>query len=30
MRTNGAAEMHEKTVRPALEKLAATLAELRL
>ena len=30
MRTNGAAEMHEKTVRPAIEKLTATLAELRL
>jgi hypothetical protein len=30
MRTNGAAEMHTKAVRPALEKLAATLAGLRL
>jgi hypothetical protein len=30
MRTNGAAEMHTKAVRPALEKLTATLAELRL
>ena len=29
MRTTGAAEMHTKTVRPALEKLAATLAGLR-
>jgi hypothetical protein len=30
MRTNNAAEMHTKAVRPALEKLAATLAGLRL
>ena len=30
MRTNGTAEMHTKTVRPALEKLTATLAELKL
>ena len=30
MRTNGVAEMHTKAVRPALEKLAATLAGLRL
>ena len=29
MRTDGAAEMHTKAMRPALEKLAATLAELR-
>ena len=29
MRTPGAAEMHTKTMRPALEKLAATLAGLR-
>jgi TolB-like protein len=29
MRTTGAAEMHTKTMRPALEKLAATLAGLR-
>ena len=30
MRTNNAAEMHTKAVRPAVEKLAATLAGLRL
>ena len=30
MRTEGAAEMQTKAVRPALEKLAATLAGLRL
>ena len=30
MRTTGAAEMHTKTVRPALEKLAATLAGMTL
>jgi TolB-like protein len=30
MRTNGAAEMQTKTVKPALEKLAATLAGLKL
>lgn len=30
MRTTGAAEMHSRTVRPALEKLAATLAGLGL
>ena len=30
MRTNNAAEMHTKTVRPAVEKLAATLARLTL
>jgi hypothetical protein len=30
MRTNGVAEMHTKAVRPALEKLAATLAGLGL
>ena len=30
MRTTGAAEMHTKAVRPALEKLAATLAGLPL
>ena len=30
MRTDGAAEMHTKAVRPALEKLAATLAGLGL
>lgn len=30
MRTNNAAEMHTKTVRPAVEKLAATLAGLSL
>ena len=30
MRTNGAAEMHTKAVRPALEKLTATLAGLTL
>jgi TolB-like protein len=30
MRTNNAAEMHTKAIRPALEKLAATLAGLRL
>jgi hypothetical protein len=29
MRTNGAAEMQTKTVKPALEKLAATLAGLK-
>jgi TolB-like protein len=29
MRTSGAAEMHTKAMRPALEKLAATLADLR-
>ena len=28
MRTTGAAEMHTRTIRPALEKLAATLAGL--
>ena len=30
MRTNGVAEMHTKTLKPALEKLTATLAGLRL
>lgn len=30
MRTNGAAEMQTKAVKPAIEKLAATLAGLRL
>ena len=30
MRTNGVAEMHTKAVRPAIEKLAATLAGLTL
>jgi TolB-like protein len=30
MRTDGTAEMHTKTVKPALEKLTATLAGLRL
>ena len=30
MRTNGAAEMHTKAVKPALEKLTATLAGLGL
>ena len=30
MRTNGVAEMQSKTVKPALEKLTATLAGLRL
>ena len=30
MRTNGVAEMQTKTVKPALEKLTATLAGLRL
>ena len=30
MRTNGAAEMHTKAIRPAIEKLTATLAGLRL
>jgi len=30
MRTNNAAEMHTKAVRPAVEKLAATLAGLTL
>lgn len=30
MRTNGTAEMQTKTVKPALEKLTATLAGLRL
>ena len=30
MRTTGAAEMHTRTIRPALEKLAATLAGLGL
>jgi TolB-like protein len=29
MRTSGASEMHTKSMRPALEKLAATLAESR-
>ena len=29
MRTNGVAEMHTKAIRPALEKLAATLAGLK-
>ena len=29
MRTNGAAEMQTKAIKPALEKLTATLAELR-
>jgi hypothetical protein len=30
MRTNGAAEMQTKAVKPAIEKLTATLAGLRL
>ena len=30
MRTTGTAEMHSKTVKPAIEKLTATLAGLRL
>ena len=30
MRTNGAAEMHTKTMKPAIEKLTATLAGLSL
>ena len=30
MRTTGAAEIHTKAIKPALKKLAATLAELRL
>ena len=30
MRTNGAAEMQTKAVKPAIEKLTATLAELKL
>jgi TolB-like protein len=30
MRTNGAAEMHTKTLKPAIEKLTAALAGLRL
>jgi TolB-like protein len=30
MRTNGVAEMHTRTVKPALEKLAATLAGMSL
>ena len=30
MRTNGAAEMQTKAMKPAIEKLTATLAELRL
>lgn len=30
MRTTGTAEMHSKTVKPAIEKLTATLEQLRL